>query len=441
MTPRKPASCVLLLGLCGAVAAAADGDEEATTARVQSTYVWQNKRPFPARYSGPNSLSPAEEISYTFTATAFLGLRPWKNGELYLTPELSQGVAMSNLTGLGGFPNGEANRAAGSHPKLYRQKLFLRQTWNENGETVAIEGGQNQLAGKASENRWVLTLGNFSVLDVFDGNRYAKDPRSQFFNWSAMTYAAYDYAADARGFGWGFALERHWRDWSLRLGRMSGPVAPNALPVDLALGKHYGDQIELERRYDWNGKPGAWRVLAWRNRAVLGRYDDALAALRANPGGNPQTIIEVRGPERIKYGLGVNLEQEFSPGLGGFVRAMKADGRTETYAFTEVDQSLALGVSANGRHWGRAQDTLGLAWMQNGLSRQRRAYLAAGGISYFIGDGALAYRPETIAEIYYNWNVARGFWVSFDWQRIRNPAYNADRGPVSIGSVRLHLEF
>ena len=279
MTPRKPASCVLLLGLCGAAVAAADGDEETTTARVQSTYVWQNKRPFPARYSGPNSLSPAEEISYTFTATAFLGLRPWKNGELYLTPELSQGVAMSNLTGLGGFPNGEANRAAGSHPKLYRQKLFLRQTWNEDGETVAIEGGQNQLAGKASENRWVLTLGNFSVLDMFDGNRYAKDPRSQFFNWSAMTYAAYDYAADARGFGWGFALERHWRDWSLRLGRMSGPVAPNALPVDLALGKHYGDQIELERRYDWNGKPGAWRVLAWRNRARIARFDDALAGL------------------------------------------------------------------------------------------------------------------------------------------------------------------
>jgi len=417
-------------------------EQENWTARFQTTYIWQKKPSFNASYSGTNSLPAMGEKSYTFTATAHLGFRPWENGELYFNPEVTQGVPFGNLTGVGGFYNGEITRTAGTSPKVYRQRLFLRQTWNLGGEREKVEADLNQMAGLVDKNRVVLTAGNFSTLDIFDDNAYAKDPRSQFMNWGNMTYAAYDYAADARGFGWGFALEWYRDDgWVFRLGRMTGPKEPNMLPVDRAIGKHYGDQVEVERPHELFGQPGKVRVLAWRNRANLASYKDALDYLRANPGGDPETILQVRNGEKIKYGLGVNVEQAINEDLGVFLRAMKADGRTETYAFTEVDGSLSTGLALKGAKWGRADDTVGVAFLRNTLSRDRRQFLEAGGMSFFIGDGALNYRPETIFEAYYSLAVAKSASVTLDYQHYRNPGYNADRGPVDIFGVRLHGEF
>lgn len=440
---------MLLLGLggaCWAHGAVADTavppEQENWTARFQTTYVWQRKPGFAAAYSGPNSLQTAAEKSYTFTATAHLGFRPWENGELYFNPEMTQGVPFGNLTGVGGFYNGEITRTAGTSPKIYRQRLFLRQTWNLGGEREKVEADLNQMAGLVDKNRVVLTAGNFSTLDIFDDNAYAKDPRTQFMNWGNMTHAAYDYAADARGFGWGFALEWYRDDgWVFRLGRMTGPREPNGLPVDRAIGKHYGDQVEVERPHELFGQPGKVRLLAWRNRANLASYKDALDYLQANPGPDRETILQVRNGEKIKYGLGINVEQAINEDQGVFLRAMKADGRTETYAFTEADGSFSTGLALKGAKWGRADDTVGLAFLRNTLSRDRRQFLEAGGMSFFIGDGALNYRPETIFETYYSLAVAKSTSVTLDYQHYRNPAYNADRGPVDVFGVRLHSEF
>ncbi|BBP00581.1 carbohydrate porin [Sulfuriferula nivalis] len=433
---------VALIGTLLPVISLAQAPEDANwDAKFQTTYVWQSKLPFSAAYSGPNSFSPDKAESYTFSTTAYLGLRLWQGGEFYVTPEITQGVAFSNLTGLGGFTNGEITRASGSTPTIYRQKLFLRQTWNQGGGTEHVEADLNQLAGSQDKNRFVLTVGNFSTLDVFDHNEYASDPRTQFMNWGNMTYAAYDYAADARGFGWGFAGEWYKNDWVFRFGRMTGPKEPNMLPVDTAIGQHYGDQIEVEHVHILGGQPGKVRILAWRNRARLASFADALAYLEAHPGADQQTIFNVRSGEKIKYGIGVNIEQAINDNLGFFLRAMKADGRTETYAFTEVDGSFATGLVFSGAKWGRANDVLGLSLMENTLSAERRRYLEAGGISFFIGDGALRYQPEQIFESYYSLNVWKKTSVTADYQHIWNPAYNADRGPVNIISARLHTEF
>lgn len=407
--------------------------------RFQSTYIWQYKPGFNAAYSGANSLVPGREYSTTFSATAYLGVRPWAGGEIYFNPELSQGHAFSNLTGVGGFTNGEVTRASSDSLQYYRQRLFLRQTWGQGGGHETREADLNQLAGTVDRNRVVLTAGNFSLLDVFDNNAYAKDSRRQFMNWSGMTHAAYDYAADARGFGWGAALEWYRDNWALRIGRMTGPVTPNDLPVDFYILNHYGDQIEVERGHLLGEQPGKVRLLLWRNRAVLARYQDAIDWGRAN--NRAPDIFQVRNSEQFKTGVGVNVEQALSSTTGVFLRAMQADGATETHAFTEADQSLATGVSLQGTAWGRAQDTLGLMLAQNGLSAQRRAYLEAGGISFFIGDGALRYAPETIFELYYSLGVARNTSLTLDYQRIQNPAYNADRGPVDFAGLRLHTEF
>jgi high affinity Mn2+ porin len=439
--------CCSVLLMCGfsSLSHADTTDEEEASARLQVTYNWQKHPAFQAAYTGPNSIIPTSEKMYTFATTAFFGMRLWQGSEVYLDTEFSQGVPFStNLVGMGGFTNGDITRAAGAKITPYRQRLFLRQTWNNGGESQRTESGvNNQMAGWVDRNRVVLTVGNFSTLDVFDPNTYAKDARTQFMNWGNWTYAAYDYAADARGFGWGFATEWYKDDWVLRFGRMTGPVLPNMLPVDQSIFKHYGDQIEIEHEHSLFGHTGRVRVLGWRDRAKLASFSDALVWLKANPGNytGPDALLAVRGSEKNKFGVGLNIEQEINSNTGFFMRIMQTDGRTETYAFTEVDGSLSTGVTVKGGAWGRSDDGIGLSLMRNVLSQDRRRFLEAGGISFFIGDGALNYRPENIFEGYYSFGLSKGVWLTADYQRMQNPAFNADRGPIDIYALRFHSEF
>ncbi|MHB8471814.1 MAG: carbohydrate porin [Gammaproteobacteria bacterium] len=414
-------------------------DTENWNAKFQATYVWQNQPSFAAAYSGPNSLSPDREKSYSFTATAAFGVRPWAGGELYFDPEVAQGVPLSHLTGLGGFTNGEIARTAGPTPTFYRARLFLRQTWGVGGAQQRVESDANQLARSVDSRRWVLTAGNLSVQDVFDNNAYSHDPRTQFLNWALMTHGAYDYAADARGYSWGTALEYDHDDWAIRAGRFLQPKEPNQQTLDTRLFRHYGDQIELERDYRLGDQAGALRLLAYRNRALMARYEDALA--RAVRTDTTPDLNAVRFSDQTKRGIGINVEQALNNDIGLFARALWADGQTETYAFTEIDRSTSTGIVVKGSGWGRAQDTVGMAGARNALSSAHRSYLAAGGLGFFLGDGRLNYRPEDIAEAYYSLHLYKATWLTADMQYIRNPGYNGDRGPVTVGSFRLHTEF
>jgi hypothetical protein len=411
---------------------------EGWNARFQATYIRQTKPGFSAAYSGVNSLSPDAEKSYSFTSTTYLGLRLARDTELYFNPELVQGVPMSGAGGLGGLSNGELQKTAGPTPTLYRARLFVRQTWGLGGEREDIASDPNQLGGARDKNRVVLSAGNLAVSDVFDVNTYAHDARTQFMNWAFLTHGAYDFAADARGYSRGAALEFYQGDWVLRAGRFMQPREPNVLPLDPSLSRHYGDQVELEKRYLLSGQPGKARLLLFRNRAVMGRFADALA----NAAGGVPDTASVR-QLRDKRGWGVNLEQSLSDTAGVFARIGKSDGASEVFAFAEIDRSLSLGISLKGARWGRDLDTFGLAYARNGLSGPHRDYLAAGGIGFFVGDGRLNYRPEAIVEGYYSFglDVLQRTALSLGAQYIRNPAYNADRGPVRVFSVRLHTEF
>ncbi len=408
-------------------------------AHFQATYVWQSKQPFAAAYSGPNSLKPGKEKSYTFSATAYLGVRPWSGGELYFNPEAIQGVPLSNVSGLGGFTNGEIQKVVSPQLKFYQARLFLRQTWGFGGGTEPVESDANQLAGTLDKRRLVLSAGNLAITDLFATNQYAGDARTQFLNWSLLTYGAYDYAADARGYTLGTALEYFHDDWTIRAGRFLQPKQPNQQPLDHRIFQHYGDQIEIERTHRLGDRPGKLRVLAFRNRAVMSRFRDALD-LAAQTGTTPD-INAVRTQEQIKKGIGINLEQAIGSDFGLFARAMWSDGQTETYAFTEIDRSLSGGALIKGTAWSRERDVLGVAFARNGLSNAHRDYLAAGGLGFFIGDGRLNYRPENIFESFYNLNVVKEAWITLDMQHIQNPAYNADRGPVTVVSARLHYGF
>jgi len=440
----KLLSKCLYLGLlmmqlpCTAAAQDLATEPERWNAKLQATYIWQAKPSFSAPYSGVNSLSPSAEKSYSFTSTAYLGLRLARDTELYFNPELVQGVPMSRLVGLGGLTNAELQKTAGSSPTVYRARLFVRQTWGVGGEREAVASDQNQLAGTRDENRLVLSVGNLAVSDIFDANAYAHDPRTQFMNWSFLTHGAYDFAADSRGYSVGAALEYYQNDWAVRAGRFMLPKESNGLALDHSLSRHYGDQLELEKGYVLAGQPGKARLLLFRNRAVMGGFDDALATAA----GRAPDVALVR-QLRVKRGWGINLEQSLGDSAGVFARVGRSDGASEAYAFAEIDRSLSLGVNIKGARWGRAQDTLGLAYARNGLSASHRNYLAAGGNGFFVGDGRLNYRPESIAERYYSLglDVLKRTAVSLGAQYIRNPAYNADRGPVKVVSVRLHTEF
>lgn len=445
--PNLTAVSALLLaafaGTAWAQQEAAPLQPEDWSVHGQATYIWQTKPAFPAAYSGPMSLSPGKEKSYSFTSTLFLGKRLGPNTEIYFNPELVQGVPMSHLTGLGGLPNSELQKTAGSSPTLYRARLFLRHTWNLGGGAEAVEADANQLAGWQDKRRLTLTAGNFAASDIFDNNGQAHDGRTQFMNWSFLTHGAWDFAADSRGYSWGAALEYTYDDWTLRAGRFLMPRESNGLKLDPTIMRRHGDQIELEHRHTVGGQPGAVRALLFRNRAVMGYYQDAInwgLQNNATPAMNDIRTLH------DKAGWGLAMEQMITPDIGMFARWSRSDGRTETYAFADIDQSFSTGVTLGGALWGRSNDAFGVAYARNGLSKVHQQYLALGGVGFFVGDGQLPhYGHEQIVETYYRFGLpkVRGVDSAFSlgWQHIRNPGYNADRGPVNVYTARFHAEF
>lgn len=438
----------LLLGLACAMLAtgaqAQDDDASPLSLHGQTTFVWQAKPAFQAPYTGPNSLRPQEERSYSFTATADLGLSLWRGGQLHLNPEAAQGAPLSNLTGAGALANGELARTSGSQMSLYRARLFFLQRFDAGGPSERIEPGFNETGGTASARRWTLVAGNFSLLDFFDTNPYAKDPRTQFLNWAFMGHGAWDYAADARGYTTGLLLEYSTPAWALRGARTMQPIESNGLALDNRLGQQYGDQVEVETDLPLRLPAGPLRASAlwFSNRAIMGSYADALAL-----GGTPDVSLVRRAQTKTGWGLGLQVPLDEDSGL--FVRTSRNDGNTETYAFTEIDQQLAFGGQFTGKPWGRGADRWGMALAVHELSPAHRDYLAAGGLGFFLGDGRLNYAPERLFETWYRWALPD--WptragrvlssLSVGWQYLVNPGYNQDRGPVQVYSMRWHSEF
>jgi hypothetical protein len=403
----------------------------------QSTYIWQKKAAMAAAYTGPHSLTTEAETGYTLTATLSLGFRPWTHAEVFFNPEIIQSKELSGLHGLGGLSNGENQKGGSPQATLYPARLFLRQTILLGGDSLTVDSAPNQFAARVARRRFVITVGKLAMTDIFDGNAFSHDARTQFMNWAMWTYGASDYAADARGYTWGGTIEYYHDNWAFRFGRFAQPKESNGLPVDFNIIEHYGDNVEVEHGHDLGGLPGRLRVLGFNNRARLGSFRAALDHARVY-GGTP-AVADVRR-NQLKLGFGVGLEQAITENTGGFARFSYNDGQTETYAYTEIERCLSVGVVARGAIWLRPNDSLGLAFAANGISAAHRDYLAAGGLGAFIGDGQLSYGLEQIAEAYYAARLIDRMWFTLDGQYIANPAYNKDRGPAKIVGARLHVE-
>jgi high affinity Mn2+ porin len=402
----------------------------------QTTYLSQFVPRFHAPYRGANSLD-SNAGRETWDATLYAGLKLWQGAEIWVNPEIDQGFGLSNTLGLAGFPSGEAYKLGFNDPYMRVPRAFIRQTIDFGGAAEKVEGDEiNTFAGKQSADRLVLTVGKFSVSDVFDTVKYAHDPRADFMNWTLVDAGTFDYAADAWGFTYGAAAEWYHGPWAVRAGLFDLSVVPNSFELD----RFHQFQIvyELERRHEIAGQPGSIMFDGYVTRGRMGRFDDAVA-LAQETGGAASTAQVRRYASRI--GFNVNFEQQIVPNVGMFGRFGWADGNVEPYEFTDVDRTASLGASFAGKLWGRADDAFGLAGVVNGISGPHIAYLNAGGLGILVGDGQLPHPgTEQIMETYYSFPLG-AVRATADYQFILNPAYNRDRGPVSVLSMRLHAQF
>ena len=407
----------------------------------QSTFIEQGYFHFRSPYEGANSLSGANQAKNTASATAFLGLGLWDGGELYYAPEVAQGFGLSGTFGLGGFSNGEAQKAGFPYPHYNTSRLFLRQTFGLGGEQETIEEGPLQLGDKVDISRVTVTVGRFFAPDFINNNAYADEPRTTFLNWAIWNAGAFDFPADQLGYSWGAFAELNQKTWAIRAGYALMPRESNVNNFDMQLFGRGSYLVETETRYWLFSQPGKLRLLGWINSAFAGSYAGALDLVALNPGLDPTDALDQTRQGRIKYGFIVNLEQAISDQFGIFSRLSWNDGKNEIMAFTDIDASASFGGVWRGTSWGRPLDRIGVAGAINALSSDHRAFIAAGGLGILIGDGKLNYREEKILETYYSIGFDKWTFLTLDYQFITNPAYNADRGPVSIYTARFHASF
>jgi len=431
---------VLAAGLFASVAAAQDAPatDEDFTVHGQITVIDQYHPAFRSPYRGTNSLDPGSRGDETVTASLSLGLRLWDGGQFYIDPEVDQGFGLSDTLGIAAFPNGEGSKVGARDPYFRLHQAFFRQEIDLGGDSGTVDSAANQLGMAETADNIIITAGKFQATSVFDTNAFAHDPSSDFLNWVIIDSGAYDYAADAWGYSYGTSIEWTQSWWTLRSGLFAMSRMPNGRDLQTDFTQ-FELVDEAEARYTLWGQQGKVRFLAYLNRARMGSYNDAVRLGKAT-NTVPDTALVRNYASRP--GFAANVEQPINDDLGAFLRASFNNGDEETYEFTDVNQSVAAGLSFKGTSWDRKDDTVGVAGVVNGLSESARAYFAAGGLGVLIGDGRLPnYATENVVELYYNAHATDWLAATLDYQVVNHPAYNADRGPVSIIGVRMHAAF
>ena len=404
----------------------------------QTTSIGQYHGAFRSSYSGPLSLQSDPEAEASLTSTLFFGFLLAPNTQFYFDPEMAGGRGFSGTNGLANFPNGEMPRVETATPKPYLARLYVTQDFGFGDRREAVESDENQLGGSRPATRYSITAGCFTVEDFFDNNRYTHDPRTQFMGWAVMYNGAFDYPADTRGYTWGWVHELHFPHWSLRYASAAMPKVANGGQFDRRLFRDRSDIFEGELRGQVHKHDGAIRLLSYVNHANMGNYAEAIRL--AKQAGTTPDVIATRRIGTLKYGFGISADQELAKDVGVFGRLGWNDGKTESFVFTAIDRLATLGVSVGGSRWKRPGDVVASEITVAGLSAVHAQYLAMGGLDFLIGDGALRYGPETIWESYYSARLFRGFFATVGADHVDNPAYNRDRGPLWVGTLRLHLE-
>jgi high affinity Mn2+ porin len=407
----------------------------------QSNIVFQWHPSFDARYSGPNSFRTKAEHATSNVATLLLGLAATHTTEFFADVETADGGGVSDALGLAGFVNLDVVRNPQLGPTPYLARAMIRQIIPLSSEMVEAERGPLSLATSLPVRRLELRVGKFGMSDFFDQNGIGSDSHYQFLNWTVDNNGAYDYAADTRGYTVGMIAEYHDRNWAFRFGESLMPKVANGPDLDWNLRRARAENFELELHpVLLADRATTVRLLSFVNHANMGIYRQAINDFLA--GKTPRPEIQSHPLQTtMKYGFGVNLEQELPHHFRGLLRWGWNEGQHESFAYTEVDETVELGTDLAGNGWHRAQDKAGIVFVSNGISAVHQRYLALGGLGFLLGDGALNYGRENIVESYYTAHLWRGIFGGPDIQHINHPGYNRDRGPVLVPGVRFHLEF
>lgn len=421
----------------------------------QANIIFQAHPGFHSPYSGPNSMLARGEYKTSLVGTLFTGLQLHRdlrfNTDAIFDVESAGGRGISEALGLAGFTNLDVVRNPQLGPSPYVARAQIHQTIGLTSRLIDAQRTQFSLATKVPARRLDLRVGKMSLPDVFDINNPGSDSHLQFLNWTVDNNGAYDYAADTRGYTYAAILEYDDGPLSARYGMALMPTVANGIDLQSSLRKARADNYEVDyartplSRLLNPDRKGAVRLLGYVNHADMGVYRDAnKAALAARAAGDPTATPDITAhPFRttVKYGVGLNFEQELTPGARVFGRFGWNEGQHESYAYTEVDQTFELGGDLAGNGWSRPNDKLGLAVVSNAIKRDHQAYLGLGGLGFLLGDGRLHYAREDILETYYTAHNWRGLFTALDVQLIAHPGYNQDRGPVAVFAVRTHIDF
>jgi hypothetical protein len=399
---------------------------------AQVNSILQAQPGFHSPYQGENSFVPDDHAQISYVATIFAGYEVTSTTTIYITGESAGGGGLSSALGLAGFTNLDVVRNPSLGAAPYVGRAFVDQIIPL-GESEDAVRSPLRIYHRVPAHRLEIRAGKVSTVDFFDVNAVGSDSHFQFMNWTVDNNGAYDYAADTRGYTLGGTIEYDAPRFGVRYGLFLMPTVANGLDYDTDLGNARGEQVEVEARECIAGHPGIVRALAYWNHANMGSYAEANAVARQGIVDTPD-ITSTRVPGRLKYGFGLDAEQDFGA-IRVFGRLGWNDGKTESFAYTEVDSTVLLG--ADMQAW---RGKIGLAGVSNGISRDHREYLQLGGKGFLLGDGTLHYGRETIVESYYTLGAYRGVFPAVDLQLIAHPGYNTDRGPVAVGSVRLHVE-
>jgi high affinity Mn2+ porin len=407
---------------------------------AQGNYIFQWHPRFHADYSGPNSFEHASEQAASAVETIYTGLRLDANTEAIADFESAGGSGLSDVHGLAGLPNVDAVRNLDAKP--YISQLWYREVIPLSSDTIDVERGPLSQLTTLPVRRLDIHVGKFDLVDFFDVNSVANDSHMQFLNWTVVNDGAYDYAADVRGYTYGGVIDYEDRWWGFRFAEALLSKRANGLNLQKNLRDAHSENYELELRPDLIEKRVTTiRALAFTNFANMGDYHQAIDAFIAGKTPTPEITVH---PQHVslKYGFGVNGEQEFTDNIRGFARAGWNEGQHETWNYTECDETVAFGGDVRGTLWDRPRDKFGVAFVGNGISSNHRRYLALGGLGFDLGDGGLSYGAEKIMECYYNFPIPlqEGVFAAFDIQYVDNPGYNRARGPVIIPGLRLHVE-
>jgi high affinity Mn2+ porin len=413
----------------------------------QATVTAQGYAGLHSPYVGASSLPAGGQVRETTDETLSIGYRPWQGGELWFEPEIDQGFGIANTHGMAGYASGEAYKLGAAYPYARVNRYFLRQIFDLGGESQNINADMDDFAGKTTENHVILTVGKFAIVDVFDTNKYANDPKNDFLNWAFINAGTFDYAGDAWGMTYGAAVEWYQGDWTLRGGIFDLSKTPAEASASAAAygldGTFHQFQVvsEIEHRHTLWDQPGAVRVTGFVSYGDMANFGQAIALSSATGLDINDATAAVRHYQS-EPGVSMNIEQQVYDGLGVYLRTGWRDGNVEPWDFTDIDKTIEIGASLSGKQWGRPDDTLGIGGDINGINKTHEAWFNDGGTGILIGDGTLPkYGLEKILETYYSYAITPTMKLSADYQFAVDPGYNRQRGPVSIGALRFHVSF